>query len=82
MPGISAYKVLLIRCSNIWCLASVATTGKVYGGSVYLVSNNSQRFELELSISGDTLTYIRALEVRGSSVYRDNLALSEIVGLF
>lgn len=82
MPGISSYNVLLIRCQNVWGMASVGNAGRVIGGSVYLANNISHRLEMELSITGDTLTYVRALEIRGGSVNLDKLVINEVVGLF
>lgn len=82
MPGISSYNVLLIRCQNVWGMASVGNAGRVIGGSVYLANNISHRLEIELNILGDTLTYVRALEIRGGSINLDKLVINEIVGLF
>lgn len=82
VPGISNYNVLLIRCQNVWGMASVGNAGRVIGGSVYLANNISHRLEIELNILGDTLTYVRALEIRGGSINLDKLVINEIVGLF
>lgn len=82
VPYISDYNVLLIRCNNIWGLASVARTGRIHGGSVYLSNNYSSRVEFEFRIAGNALTYIRVIEVRTNAVHEDNLPINEIVGLF
>ena len=52
------------------------------GCSVYFYNGYSMRMEMECGISDNTLTYKRALEMRGGSINLDRIAINEIIGLF
>lgn len=83
MPGISEYIYVAFRCQNAWGLAFVnGMKAMLTGGSIYFHNGYSCRLEMECGLAGNTLTYKRALEVRGGSINLDRIAINELVGLF
>ena len=84
MPSLSDYTYVAFRCGNAWGLAFINRPAQTMltGGSVYFYSGYSVRLEMECGLSGDSLTYKRALEIRGGSINVDRLAINEIIGLF